>query len=87
MSKALRDLMAVTVEKTYSVQWRKPQVEVAELASMLFLEKKDIKFAAKHFGVSVETVKWWVLYFRRRKFVHKRIKPSLRKKLLLVSES
>lgn len=78
--------MAVTVKKTYSVQWRKPQVEVAELAIMLFLDRKDSRFVAKHFGVSVKTIRWWVLYFKRRKFAHKRIGRRLRK-LLSACES
>ena len=54
----------LTLGKRYRVQWRRPGLNLAELAKFKNQGWSDESLAI-HFGRNVETIKWWFRTFRR----------------------
>jgi len=71
----------VTTSKKYSVQWKEPKINVAELARLRFLEDWDLDMLAARYMRPRETIGSWCRKLRSDEFVHRTISPELQAQL------
>lgn len=75
------------VKENYSVQWRKPLIDVAELVTKRYLEGWQIDNLCQHFGKSQNTIQWIYLDQKKKEFIHRSISPELRQKLMAATRN
>ncbi|MNK01254.1 hypothetical protein D3C87_190490 [compost metagenome] len=70
------------MEKLYSMQWRRENLDLAELATKRYIEGWKVSELCEHFGRTEDTIQWGYLMLKRQGFRHKQITEELRKKLV-----
>lgn len=70
------------VARNYSIEWRRPSVDVAELVQKRYLKNWNLKKLSAHFGRSENSVRCIYQKQKRSRFSHKQIPQELRKQLL-----
>jgi hypothetical protein len=73
------------VIKNYSIEWRRPVLDIAELVRKRYLEKWKVKELSRHFGRTEDAIKTCYQHQRQSGFSNKRIPTDLRKKLLEIT--
>ncbi len=71
-----------SVKISYSVQWKRSVLDVAELAQKRFIEGWTINELSQHFGRTENAIQCAYYDIKRRKFQHPKISEKLRKKIL-----
>jgi hypothetical protein len=75
-SKRIYRGLAGTTSKNYSVRWKEPKIDVAELARLRFLEGWETKELSKRYGRPAITIGNWCRRLRFDKFCHGTISPE-----------
>ncbi|OQW52471.1 MAG: hypothetical protein A4S09_17545 [Proteobacteria bacterium SG_bin7] len=72
--------------KTYPAQWKRANLDIAELARKRFIENWPRKRLVNHFNRSHNTITWWIGKLKKLKFRHEGIPLELQNKLKAVTK-